>query len=46
LEEVLEKTGFPLLIPAKVPATPLPSAEDVRLLRDEIDPKGMYLELK
>jgi glutaconate CoA-transferase subunit B len=46
LEEVLENTGFPLLIPAKVPVTPLPSAEEVRLLRDEIDPKGMYLELK
>jgi glutaconate CoA-transferase subunit B len=46
LEEVLAKTGFPLLIPTKVPVTPLPSAEEVRLLRDEIDPKGMYLELK
>jgi glutaconate CoA-transferase subunit B len=46
LEEVLERTGFPLLIPTKVPVTPLPSAEEVRLLRDEIDPKSMYLELK
>ena len=44
LEEVLEKTGFPLHIPTEVPATPLPSAEEVRLLREEIDPKGIYLE--
>jgi len=43
LEEVLEKTGFPLHVPTEVPATPLPSAEEVRLLREEIDPKGIYL---
>ena len=43
LEEVLENTGFPLLIPKEVPATPLPTAEEVRLLQEEIDPKGIYL---
>jgi glutaconate CoA-transferase subunit B len=43
LEEVLENTGFPLHIPKDVPATPLPTAEEVRLLQEEIDPKGIYL---
>jgi len=43
LEEVLENTGFPLHIPKEVPATPLPTAEEVRLLQKEIDPKGIYL---
>src|SRR2546422_5920788 len=43
LKEVLEKTGFPLQVPTEVPATPIPSAEEVRLLREEIDPKGVYL---
>ena len=43
LEEVLEKTGFPLHVPAKVPATPLPTAEELRLLREEIDPRDLYL---
>jgi glutaconate CoA-transferase, subunit B len=43
LEEVLESTGFPLRIPKDIPATPLPTPEEVRLLREEIDPKGIYL---
>ena len=43
LDEVVANTGFPLLIPKEVPQTPLPSAEELRLLREEIDPKGVYL---
>ena len=43
LEDVVENTGFPLLIPKEVPLTPLPSEEELRLLREEIDPKGVYL---
>jgi acyl CoA:acetate/3-ketoacid CoA transferase beta subunit len=43
LEEVLENTGFPLRIPRDVPATPLPNSEAIRLLREEIDPGGIYL---
>ena len=43
LEEVVENTGFSLQIPKEVPLTPLPSAEELRLLREEIDPKGVYL---
>ena len=44
LEEVVENTGFPLQIPVEVPATPLPTPEESRLLQHEIDPMGIYLE--
>ena len=43
LEDVVENTGFPLHIPKDVPLTPLPSDEERRLLREEIDPEGVYL---
>src|SRR3989454_4447959 len=41
--DVVKNTGFPLHIPEEVPLTPLPSEEELRLLREEIDPKGVYL---
>jgi len=43
LEDVVENTGFPLNIPREVPPTPLPTQEELRLLREEIDPRGVYL---
>jgi len=43
LEDVLANTGFPLQVPDSVPKTPLPTPEELRLLREEIDPKGVYL---
>jgi acyl CoA:acetate/3-ketoacid CoA transferase beta subunit len=43
VEQLLENTGFPLEIPSPVPMTPLPSKEELRLLREEIDPGRMYL---
>jgi glutaconate CoA-transferase subunit B len=43
LEEVLENTGFRLHVPKDLPPTPLPNSEEVRLLREEIDPEGIYL---
>ena len=43
LEDVLANTGFPLHVPDKPATTPLPTAEELRLLREEIDPKGVYL---
>jgi glutaconate CoA-transferase subunit B len=43
LEDVLANTGFPLLLPDKPSLTPLPTAQELRLLREEIDPKGVYL---
>ena len=39
---VLEATGFrPVLPPGDVPTTPEPTAEQVRLIREVIDPHGM-----
>ena len=43
LEDVLANTGFPLQVPDKPATTPLPTAEELRLLREEIDPNGVYL---
>ena len=43
LEDVVENTGFHLQIPEQVPITPAPTTEELRLLREEIDPKGVYL---
>jgi glutaconate CoA-transferase subunit B len=42
-EAVQENTGFALRIPAHVPETPLPAPDELRLLREEIDPRGVYL---
>jgi glutaconate CoA-transferase subunit B len=43
LEEVLATMGFTPLIPAHVPTTEPPTAEQVRLIRERIDPQGAYL---
>lgn len=43
VEDVEARTGFPLLRALRVGETPLPSAEEVRLLRERIDPEGMYI---
>ncbi len=40
-EQIQAHTGFPLEISADVHPTSLPSAEEVRLLRQEIDPLGI-----
>ena len=42
VEQVQEATGFELLLPdGEVPETPRPTQEQVRLIREEIDPDGM-----
>jgi glutaconate CoA-transferase subunit B len=43
VQEVQAHTGFPLAAPATVPVTPLPTADELRLLREEIDPRRVYL---
>jgi glutaconate CoA-transferase subunit B len=43
LEDVLANTEMTLEVPVDIPATPLPSANELRLLREEIDPQGVYL---
>ncbi len=41
VDEVVEATGFDLVIPDDVPASRLPSLEELELIRDVIDPKGL-----
>ncbi len=45
LDEVKAETGFDLVLPASVPETPRPTTEQIRLLRERIDPEGEYLDL-
>lgn len=41
-EELIAETGFPLEIPPNCPRTPPPTQEEVRLIREELDPNRMY----
>jgi glutaconate CoA-transferase subunit B len=43
VEEVVENTGFELLIPEEVGENPPPSAEELRILRDEVDQNRLYI---
>jgi glutaconate CoA-transferase subunit B len=43
VEKVKQNTGFELIIPAQVGQNEPPSAEELRLLREEIDPTGFYI---
>jgi len=38
--EVQSATGFPLVIPDEVPETPLPTDEELAVLRTRVDPTG------
>lgn len=38
-EEVFDNTGFPLLVKDPLATTPPPVAEELRILRDEVDPQ-------
>ncbi len=40
-DEVVKQTGFELAIPDDVPETRLPSDEELRLMREVIDPEGL-----
>lgn len=40
VEQIVEATAFPLAIPADVPETRLPTAEELALIREVIDPGG------
>ena len=42
LDEVLENMNFKPIVPDDIPATELPSREQVRLIREEIDPEKKY----
>lgn len=41
VDEVLQNTGFPLVVPSNVPESRLPTDEELRLLREVIDPLGL-----
>ncbi|OYD70789.1 acyl CoA:acetate/3-ketoacid CoA transferase beta subunit [Rhodococcus sp. OK302] len=41
VDDVVAATGFELEIPESVPQTRLPSVEELQLIRDVIDPKGL-----
>jgi glutaconate CoA-transferase subunit B len=43
VEEVKENSSFEILIPDKVETSPEPTEEDLRILREEIDPAGIVL---
>jgi acyl CoA:acetate/3-ketoacid CoA transferase beta subunit len=43
VDTIVENTGFPLVIPEKVSTTPLPTEEQLHILREEIDPLRAYL---
>jgi glutaconate CoA-transferase subunit B len=42
IEDVLENLSFQPIVPGDLPITEPPTAEQVRLIRQEIDPDGMY----
>jgi glutaconate CoA-transferase subunit B len=42
LEEVLAEMSFQPILPDHVPFTEPPTPEEVRLIREEIDPEGIY----
>ena len=42
-EDVVNNTGFRLMVPDGVGVTQAPSAEELRLLREEIDPAGIVI---
>jgi hypothetical protein len=41
VDEVVRNTGFALVIPEPVPQTRAPSQEELRLMREVIDPSGL-----
>ncbi|MGD2249955.1 MAG: CoA-transferase [Candidatus Methanofastidiosia archaeon] len=43
LETVIENTGFELLIPDEVGSVDPPTDEELQILREEIDPTGLYI---
>jgi acyl CoA:acetate/3-ketoacid CoA transferase beta subunit len=41
LEEIVEATGFELVVPPDVPETRLPTPEELELIRRVLDPRGL-----
>jgi glutaconate CoA-transferase subunit B len=43
VKDVVDNTGFKLIIPDNVPTTDMPSGEELRLLREELDPNKIVI---
>jgi glutaconate CoA-transferase subunit B len=43
VEEVIENTGFEMLIAEHVEHNPPPTAEELRILREEVDKDRLYI---
>jgi hypothetical protein len=41
VDEVVENTGFELVIPDEVPQSRQPTEEELRVMREVLDPKGL-----
>jgi glutaconate CoA-transferase, subunit B len=46
VEQVLENTGWPLKVAREVKVTNPPLKEELKVLREEIDPKEIFLRKK
>ncbi len=46
VKDVQEKTGFELIVPREVPETERPTEQEVDIIRNRIDPRGIYLTVK
>ena len=44
VQNVIDNTGFEMLIADDVEQMEAPTAEELRILRTEVDPKGYYLK--
>jgi len=45
LQEVMDNTGFELIIPEEVPTTPPPTEEELRCLRTQVDIRGVLADM-
>ena len=43
-DEARANTGWPLRVADELTETPPPTADELRLLREELDPTGIYLK--
>jgi glutaconate CoA-transferase, subunit B len=43
VKDVVDNTGFKLIIPEYVPMTDMPSLEELRLLREKLDPNKIVI---
>ena len=46
VEQAQKNTGWPLQVAANLQTTPAPTEAEIRLLREELDPQGIYLKSK